>query len=186
MWKTSSGSSLYLFPRLYGGHVGVSLPLIVAVLKDFFHDFYKIRVTTYGPSQSQQDSNLILHITSGSLEADQRPPLLYRHWQVGELVKASCNIAHDRGNPTKNRTRIQASKIKTSNSKFIRDTKKKLRLKFVKLYKKNVKINSISFFKSSDYYGLSHCLSRLLSSYGIHGIPSTIFHLSLRVLVKSI
>lgn len=117
-------NSLYLFPRLYGGHVvGVSLPLIVAVLKDFFHDSYKMRATTYGPSQSQQDSNLILHITSGSLEADQRPPLLYRHWQVGELVKASCNIAHDRGNPTKNRTRIQASKIKTSNSKFIRNKK---------------------------------------------------------------
>lgn len=32
--------ALYLFSRLHGGHiVGVSLPLIVAVLKHLFHDY---------------------------------------------------------------------------------------------------------------------------------------------------
>jgi len=30
--------ALYLLPRLHGGHISVSLPLIVAVLKDLFHD----------------------------------------------------------------------------------------------------------------------------------------------------
>lgn len=90
--REKQAKALYLFSCLHGGHVSVGLPLIVAVLKDLFHDFSPptLPATTYRPNQ--RDSNLVLRITLGRYR--RRPATTTGRIDTAAVqgCKASCNI----------------------------------------------------------------------------------------------